>query len=101
MSELSDTVAPTFNKVIKQVIKEGDPATDIANAFITDRPGNRIDTSTATLIELNPDAYDAVVLYQDQYGKTAVIVKSNKVVFYGMEVERMDNIGNAALRQTT
>ena len=101
MSELSNAVTPTFNRVIKQVIEQEDQAIPIANAHMHSKPDlNKADLSSPTLIELNPDSFDGVVLYSGQHGETAVIVQNGKVIWTGLSYDKVSNIGNAALRQT-
>ena len=101
MSELSNTVSPTFNKVIKRVIEQEDQALAIANAHMHSKPDlNNADLGSPTLIELNPDSFDGVVLYSGQHGETAVIVQNGKVIWTGLSYDKVSNIGNAALRQS-
>ena len=101
MSELSNAVTPTFNKVIKRVIEQEDHAIAIASAHMHSKPDlNKADLGSPTLIELNPDSFDGVVLYSGQHGETAVIVQNGKVIWTGLSYDKISNIGNAALRQT-
>jgi TATA-box binding protein (TBP) (component of TFIID and TFIIIB) len=82
---LSNAVAPTFNKVIKRVIEQEDQALAIANAHMYSKPDlNRADISNPRLIELDPEAFDGVVIYSGEFGETAVIVQDRKVIWTGM-----------------
>jgi len=101
MSGLSNAVTPTFNKVIKRVIEQEDQALAIANAHMHSQPDlNKADIGTPRLIELNPEAFDGVVLYQGQHGETAVIVQDGNVIWTGLSYDKVSNIGNDALRQS-
>jgi len=101
MSELSNTVTPTFNRVIKQVMEQEDQAIAIANAHMHSQPDlNKADISNPRLIELNPEAFDGVVLYPGESGETAVIVQDGNVIWTGLSYDKVSNIGKDALRQS-
>jgi len=101
MSGLSNAVTPTFNKVIKRVIEQEDQALAIANAHMHSKPDlNRADIGNPTLIELDPDSFDGVVLYPGEAGETAVIVQAGKVIWTGLSYDKVSNIGKDAMRQS-
>jgi len=99
MSELSDAVTPTFNRVIKRVIEQEDQAIAIADAHMHSQPDlNKADLSNPKLIELNPDSFDGVVLYPGQHGETAVIVQDGSVIWTGLSYDKISNIAKDAER---
>ena len=99
MSELSNAVSPTFNKVIKRVLEQEDQAIAIATAHMHSQPDlNKADLSSPTLIELNPDSFDGVVLYPGQSGETAVIVQDGNVIWTGLSYDKISNIAKSAAR---
>ena len=99
MSELSNAVTPTFNKVIKRVMEQEDQAIAIANAHMHSQPDlNKADISNPRLIELNPESFDGVVLYPGQHGETAVIVQDGNVIWTGLSYDKISNIANSAAR---
>jgi len=91
MSELSNAVTPTFNRVIKRVIEQEDHAVAIASAHMHSQPSsNNVDISRPTLIELDPDSFDGVVLYSGEFGETAVIVQAGRVIWTGVSEGEWD-----------
>ena len=99
MSELSNAVTPTFNRVIKQVVEQEDQAIAIADAHMHSQPDlNKADLSSPRLIELNPEAFDGVVLYPGEHGETAVIVQDGNVIWTGLSYDKISNIAKSAAR---
>ena len=91
MSGLSNAVTPTFNKVIKRVIEQEDHAIAIASAHMHSKPDlNRADISNPTLIELDPESFDGVVIYSSEFGETAVIVQDGRVIWTGVSEGEWD-----------
>ena len=93
MSELSNTVAPTFNRAIKR-LSEDDPQINADLIAIADQAVAEFGSSVAAvagtgqvILSTEDQWHDGVVRYESDI---AVVIKDGKAVWIGRGLEKVD-----------